>query len=149
MSLTMPRQCLIADSLEIVGDRWSLLVLREALLGVHRFADIAANTGAPRDVLTKRLRALEAGGVLERRPYQQRPERFEYHLTESGRELEPILVGLREWGNRHLAGGSPASPRNAHSCGNETLTAVVCAHCGQPLPTLIAGDHAPGRGDRP
>jgi DNA-binding HxlR family transcriptional regulator len=146
MPVTSPRRCTIADTLELVGDRWSLLVLREVLLGVHRFADIAANTGAPRDVLTKRLRSLEAADVLQRRPYQQRPERFEYHPTQAGRELESILVGLREWGNRHLA-GPPVPPRSPHSCEHEVLTAVVCAHCGTLLPTLIAGEHAPGRGD--
>jgi len=162
MPLTLPRPCPIADTLVLVGDRWSLLVLREALLGVHRFADIAANTGMPRDVLTRRLRALEESGVLERRRYEQRPERFEYHLTEAGRELEPILIGLREWGLRHLAGPTASPPRSelrsepgsepgselrsAHACQHGGPAVVTCADCGEPLPTLIAGDHAPGRG---
>lgn len=154
MPLTLPRPCPIADTLVLVGDRWSLLVLREALLGVHRFADIAANTGMPRDVLTRRLRALEDSGVLERRRYEQRPERFEYHLTEAGRELETILIGLREWGLRYLPGPTASPPRSAarsaprstHTCRHGGPAVVICADCGEPLPTLIAGDHAPGRG---
>lgn len=132
MPSTVPRRCPITDTLVLVGERWSLLVLREVFLGVHRFAEIAANIGAPRDVLTKRLRSLEAAGVLERRPYQQRPERFEYHLTDAGRDLEPVLVSLREWGIRHLA-DSPSSPEFLHTCGHETLAATVCTHCGGPL----------------
>jgi DNA-binding HxlR family transcriptional regulator len=127
-----PRECPIADTLELVGERWSLLVMRELFLGVHRFADIAANTGAPRDVLTRRLRALEAVGLLERRQYQDRPARFEYHPTESGRDLEPVLIGLREWGNRHLP-EPPPSPRFLHRCGADVETRVVCASCGEPL----------------
>jgi DNA-binding HxlR family transcriptional regulator len=106
---------------------------------VHRFAEIAANIGAPRDVLTKRLRTLETAGVLERRPYQRRPERFEYHLTAAGRDLEPVLVGLREWGIHHLA-DSPSSPGFRHSCGHDALAATVCAHCGEPLSVRVAVD---------
>ena len=144
MPFTTPRRCPITDTLELVGERWSLLILREAFLGVHRFAEIAANIGAPRDVLTKRLRSLEAAGVLERRAYQQRPERFEYHLTAAGRDLEPVLIGLREWGRRHLA-DPPPSPTMPHECGHDVPTAVVCADCGAALPALIAVTRPAGR----
>jgi len=139
MASTTPRRCPITDALELVGERWSLLILREVFLGAHRFAQIAANIGAPRDVLTRRLRSLEAAGVLERRPYQQRPERFEYHLTASGRDLEPVLIGLREWGRRHLP-DPPPSPEMAHECGHDVPTAVVCADCGDALPALVAAN---------
>ena len=74
----------MATALEVIGEKWSLLVVRELALGVHRFDRIARNTGAPRDILTARLRRLEAAGVLEKRRYQERPERFEYHLTAAG-----------------------------------------------------------------
>jgi DNA-binding HxlR family transcriptional regulator len=90
------RPCAIAASLEVVGDRWSLLVVREVALGNHRFTEIARGTGAPRDRLTARLRDLVDAGVLERRPYQG--TRCEYHLTPSGRELVPILERLYAWG---------------------------------------------------
>lgn len=144
MPFTPPRRCPITDTLELVGERWSLLILRETFLGVHRFAEIAANIGAPRDVLTKRLRSLEAAGVLERRPYQRRPERFEYHPTAAGRDLEPVLIGLREWGRRHLT-DPPPSPTMPHECGHDVPAAVVCADCGEPLPALIAVTRAAGR----
>ena len=84
-----PRACSIARALEVIGDRWSLLVVRELTLGVHRFNDIASHTGAPRDVLTARLRKLEELGVVERRQYSDRPPRHEYLLTASGREALP------------------------------------------------------------
>ncbi|MBY8879663.1 winged helix-turn-helix transcriptional regulator [Actinacidiphila acidipaludis] len=136
MTDVRPRACPIAGSLDVIGERWSLLVLRELFLGVRRYAGILANTGAPRDVLTKRLRSLEAAGVLERRRYQDRPPRFEYHLTPAGRELEPVLVGLREWGLRHLE-DAPAPP-SLHTCGPDSGTRVVCAGCGEPLDGLAA-----------
>ncbi|MFE1930524.1 winged helix-turn-helix transcriptional regulator [Streptomyces sp. NPDC059474] len=132
MTDVQPRACPIAGTLDLVGERWSLLVLREAFLGVRRYADIRANTGAPRDVLTKRLRSLEAAGILERRRYQDRPPRFAYHLTAAGQALEPVLIGLREWGIRHLQ-DPPPTPRFLHTCGADVETRVVCAACGEPL----------------
>lgn len=92
------RPCPIAASLEVVGDRWALLAVREVSLGNHRFTDIAEGTGAPRDRLTARLKALVGAGVLERRPYSQAPPRFEYHLTEAGQALLPVLGQLLRWG---------------------------------------------------
>ena len=106
------RPCAIAASLEVVGDRWSLLVVREVALGNHRFTEIARGTGAPRDRLTARLRDLVDAGVLERRPYQG--TRCEYHLTASGRELVPILERLYAWGRRHaVAPDDPDRHRRA------------------------------------
>jgi DNA-binding HxlR family transcriptional regulator len=98
-----PRPCKIADALTIVGDRWSLLVIREIAYGVHRFNDIRANTGAPREMLTARLRKLEADGVIARRRYSERPPRDEYVLTDAGAALAPVLRSLREWGERWTA----------------------------------------------
>lgn len=125
------RQCSVARTLDVVGEKWALLAVREMLLGSHRFGEIARRTGAPRDVLTARLRGLEQHGLVERRRYSERPERFEYHLTELGRSLEPVVLVLRQWGDDHLAGpdGPPLSV--AHSCGERFDAAVVCAHCGR------------------
>ena len=95
------RPCPIAASLEIVGERWSLLVVRELSLGAHRFNDIVTGTGAPRDRITARLKALVEAGVVERRQYQSRPDRFEYHLTESGLALLPALDTLFAWGKSY------------------------------------------------
>src|SRR6186997_3213930 len=85
------RPCPIAASLELVGERWSLLVIREIRLGNTRFTDIVRGTGAPRDRIAARLKALESAGVVERVEYQQNPSRHEYSLTESGRALGPVL----------------------------------------------------------
>jgi DNA-binding HxlR family transcriptional regulator len=93
--------CSITDALSIVGDRYALLVARELRYGLTRFQDIVASTGAPRDVLTARLRKLEQAGVIERRRYSEHPPRYEYLLTEAGKELQPILLALKEWGDRH------------------------------------------------
>jgi DNA-binding HxlR family transcriptional regulator len=108
------RPCSIAAALEVVGDRWAMLVVREVGLGNHRFTDIARGTGAPRDRLTARLRDLVEAGVLERRAYSDAPPRFGYHLTDSGRELVPILEQLYGWGRRHVvAADDPDRRRRA------------------------------------
>ncbi|WP_343244962.1 helix-turn-helix domain-containing protein [Streptomyces sp. SID14478] len=108
-NLGAPRVCPIADALEIVGERWSLLVLREIGFDVHRFKDIQVNTGAPRETLALRLRKLEEAGVIERRRYSERPPRDEYLLTAAGRDLLPVLGALRAWGEQHAAPTSRSS----------------------------------------
>ncbi len=95
------RPCPIAASLELVGERWALLVVRELWMGNHRFTDIVRGTGAPRDRVAARLRTLEAVGVIERREYQSAPPRSEYVLTEAGRALVPVLKALLAWGNEY------------------------------------------------
>jgi DNA-binding HxlR family transcriptional regulator len=102
------RPCPIAASLELVGERWALLVVRELAMGAHRFGEIVAGTGAPRDRIAARLRALTEAGVVEKRRYQTGPERFEYHLTDSGRDLLPVLDALLGWGRRHAV--DPSDP---------------------------------------
>jgi DNA-binding HxlR family transcriptional regulator len=109
-NLGRPRICSIADALEVVGERWSLLVLREIGFGVHRFKDIQVNTGAPRETLALRLRKLEEAGVIERRRYCDHPPRDEYLLTDAGRELTPVLGTLRAWGERHVTPARQPQP---------------------------------------
>lgn len=129
------RACSVADALDVVGDRWSLLVLRELGMGVRRFGGIQANTGAPRDILTARLRKLEAAGVIERKAYSERPPRSEYALADSGRALAPVLMALQEWGDTFLNAGR--EPRLLqHDCGERFHAAVACAACG----ALVAED---------
>jgi DNA-binding HxlR family transcriptional regulator len=122
----------VADALSIVGDRYSLLIVREIGYGYVRFNDLAGFTGAPRDVLTARLRRLEEVGVLERRQYSEHPPRFEYHLTEAGAELRPIVLALKEWGDSQLnAGAEPVVFE--HTCGAEFHPLTVCAACMEPV----------------
>jgi DNA-binding HxlR family transcriptional regulator len=95
------RPCPIAAALELVGERWALLVIREIALGATRFGDIVAGTGAPRDRIAARLKALERAGVVARRQYSGGPVRYEYRLTEAGEALMPVLDALLEWGRHH------------------------------------------------
>jgi DNA-binding HxlR family transcriptional regulator len=134
-----PRNCAAARALEIVGDRWTLLVVREALLGDHRFDEMQRRTGAPRDILAARLKKLVAAGVLERRPYQEHPPRYEYHLTESGRDLHAVVTALRQWGDRHAPDdGRPRPAPFAHVCGATDPARLVCPDCGE---DVVAGSY--------
>lgn len=136
--LPEPRRCSIADALEAVGERWSLLAVREISWGVRRFSDIAANTGAPRDILTTRLRSLEAIGVIERRRYSERPARYEYRLTEAGWALMPVLHALRQWGDDWLNDRPPVVFE--HSCGADFHPRTHCRACGE---AVTAGSLTP------
>jgi len=103
------RPCPIAAAMEVVGERWALLVVREIALGATRFSDIVRGTGAPRDRIAARLKTLTAAGVITRVPYQSAPQRDEYQLTDSGRALIPVLDALLEWGKDHAV--APDDPR--------------------------------------
>lgn len=125
------RPCSIASALEILGERWTLLAVREMSSGVHRFARIAAYTGASRDMLADRLRKLENTGIVERRLYSEHPPRYEYHLTQAGLELFPVMTALREWGDK-WAVETPAT-RVLHDCGHPLAVERTCQHCGEPV----------------
>jgi DNA-binding HxlR family transcriptional regulator len=126
--------CSIARSLEIVGERWTLLVLRDAFLGVRRFEDFQRSLGIARNVLTERLGRLVDEGVLERRRYQERPERFEYRLTAKGVELWPVMVHLLQWGDRHYAeDAGPPMVLTHRDCGGAVGERLDCAKCGAAL----------------
>ena len=134
MDSVAPRVCSAARALEVVGDRWSLLVMREVFLGTHRFDAMRANTGAPRDILSARLKKLVAHGVLEKRPYQERPVRFEYHATAAGEELAPVVTALRQWGDRHLRSDEGPQPaRFRHVCGSDRPARFACPDCGEDI----------------
>ncbi|MFI6849861.1 helix-turn-helix transcriptional regulator [Kitasatospora sp. NBC_00085] len=127
------RPCSIAATLNVVGEKWALLAVRELFYGNHRFDRIARNTGAPRDRLTARLRALEEAGVVERRAYSERPPRYEYHLTEAGRDLAPLTQALLGWGDRWLLPEPPVSFGHTPQ-GHEPHPydpAWVCRTCGE------------------
>jgi DNA-binding HxlR family transcriptional regulator len=101
------QNCSIARALEVVGERWTLLIVRDVFLGLRRFDEIQANLGIARNVLTDRLNRLVSEGILERALYSERPERFEYRLTEKGRELNIALTALRQWGDKYVSEQPP------------------------------------------
>jgi DNA-binding HxlR family transcriptional regulator len=103
--------CSIARALEVVGDRWTLLIIRDVILGRTRFDELADSLGVASNVLSDRLNRLVAEGVLERVAYRERPERFEYRLTTKGRELGLVLIALMQWGDRHLSDRPPRIAR--------------------------------------
>jgi DNA-binding HxlR family transcriptional regulator len=128
-----PRECSVARTLEVVGEKWALLAVREVFLGNARFDEMVRRTGAPRDTMAARLRALVGSGILERRQYSEHPARFEYQLTQAGRDLYPVILTLMQWGDRYLAG--PAGPplEVEHRCGHRLSTQLVCEACGDPV----------------
>ena len=122
-------RCSVAGTLAVVGEKWSLLVLREAFLGVRRFADFQRILGAPRAVLTDRLATLVEHGILARVPYQADGERqrHEYRLTQKGLDLYPTLVALMQWGDRYLAEDTRVPVELHHrDCGEPVRLALVC-----------------------
>ncbi|MFA4928973.1 MAG: helix-turn-helix domain-containing protein [Patulibacter sp.] len=133
MGETSVRECSVARTLEIVGEKWTLLVVRELLLGNLRFDGIVARTGGSRDILAARLRKLEQHDLIERVAYQERPVRYEYRLTARGASLQPVVTILREWGDAHLAGSDGPPVVFRHSCGARLHAVVVCEACGEPV----------------
>lgn len=125
--------CSIARTLDIIGEPWSPMILRDVWAGVSRFDQIQADLGLSRKVLAERLNHLVERGVLERRPYDARP-RFEYHLTEKGVELVDMLMVMARWGDRWLAGeaGPPVLYRH-RACGQIAAVELRCDHCGEPV----------------
>jgi len=125
-----PRVCSIARALELVGEKWALLAVREVFLGNRRFEAMIRRTGAPRDTLTARLRTLVDARILERHPYSDHPQRFEYHLTSAGRDLYPVILTLLRWGDEHLAGPEGPPLVLEHTCGHRLVPEVTCQACG-------------------
>ena len=127
------QNCSVARTLELVGERWTLLIIRDAFLGLRRFDDFQRNLGIARNVLTDRLGRLVEAGIMERRLYQERPERYEYTLTDKGRELRVALAALRQWGDRYLAPAGPPRLVEHSGCGGEAVATLVCSKCGKTL----------------
>ncbi len=148
------QNCSIAGTLELIGERWTLLILRDAFLGRRRFDDFQRNLGIARNVLQARLERLVEAGILRRVPYQERPVRYEYRLTRKGVDLWPILVALMQWGDRHLFEGAPPVVLVHRDCGGPVDGRRRCERCGADLeawdveprlgPGADAAQHAPG-----
>lgn len=134
----------MAATLEVVGDPWTLLILRDAFLGVRRFEQWQERLGVARNVLAARLKSLVAHGVLERRCYCERPPRHEYVLTPKGRDLHGVLLTLAAWGDRHVYGAPGGPVRYIHkACGEPFAPGLVCQACGQ---AAGPGDLIPAEG---
>lgn len=133
--------CSIARTLEVIGDRWTMLILRDAFRGVRRFDDIQRDLGIARNILTDRLQKLVDRGVLTRTPYQDRPVRYEYRLTPKGRDLSPALVALMRWGDKWLAeDGRPPLVLTHKTCGEPVDQSFICWTCDETVtPAGIRG----------
>mgnify|MGYP001242774773 CR=1 FL=1 len=127
--------CPVARALSVVGDRWTLLILRECFFRVRRFEDFQTRLGITRPVLSERLHRLIEDGVLMKRLYQERPLRHEYVLTEKGKALSPVLTALLVWGNEHMrAPGEPVYMQLRHQpCGHVVTPITICPDCGEVL----------------
>src|ERR1700712_2303397 len=126
--------CSIANSLEVIGERWSLLIVRDVLNGNRRFGEIQRSLGVARHVLSSRLQGLVEEEILERRAYQESPPRHEYFLTEKGLDLWPALIALMHWGDRYSAGPEGPPRLIVHKeCGGEICERGICESCGEVL----------------
>jgi DNA-binding HxlR family transcriptional regulator len=142
--------CSVARSLELIGERWTILIVRDAFLGVRRFDDFQRSLGVARNVLQTRLERLVESGILERVRYQERPERFEYRLTEMGIDLWPVVVSLLAWGDRHLAPDGPPVVIEHRGCGGRMNDRRICEKCGALLEARDArARRGPAARDKP
>jgi DNA-binding HxlR family transcriptional regulator len=139
--------CSMARALDVVGDPWTPLVLRDLYLGLTRFEELAVDLGISRNLLTQRLEHLVAADVVERSRYQDHPPRYEYRLTEAGRELVPVLMALTAWGDRWVAPAHGPPIRFRHRCGEIVSPVVACPACREPI-TLDDVTALPGPGGR-
>jgi DNA-binding HxlR family transcriptional regulator len=138
--------CSLAKSLEVIGERWSLLIVRDVMNGNRRFSGIQASLGVARNVLSARLQRLVDEDILERRAYQESPPRHEYFLTEKGLDLWPALMALMHWGDRHTPGPEGPPMTVVHEeCGGEVSDRGICESCGQVL-TARDAKAVPGPG---
>lgn len=128
------QRCSMARALAVVGDRWTLMILRDCFLGVRRFDAFQERLGVSRTIVSDRLETLVREGVLTRAPYQVRPPRHEYRLTAKGMELHPVVLALVHWGDRYYAGdeGPPLVHRHK-ACGHDFHPVQTCSECGEPL----------------
>jgi len=126
-------RCSVAQCLDVVGEWWSLLIVRDAFLGVTRFDDFQARLGISRNILTQRLNHLVDGGVLKRVAYSDHPPRSEYRLTRKGRDLWHVITAMRQWGDQWAAPAGPPVETRHTGCGHVITAVPVCSHCAEPL----------------
>jgi len=128
------QDCSIARTLAVIGDRWTLMILRDCFLGIRRFEDFERRLGISRSIIAERLKTLVDEGVLRREPYQDRPVRHEYRLTEKGLGLHPVMMALVRWGDVHYAGrDGPPMIHHHKACGCDFHPVQTCSECGAPV----------------
>ena len=135
------QNCSAARTLELVGERWTLLIIRDALLGVTRFDGFLSRLGIARNVLADRLNGLVDNGILDRAAYQERPVRHEYRLTDKGRELLPVIVTLTEWGDRYLSPEPPREFEHVACGGGHVVARLACEVCDRPVTVDEVSSH--------
>lgn len=140
------QNCSIARTLSIVGERWTLLVLTELFLGRRRFDEIQAERPIASNILSQRLATLVEEGIAERHRYSEHPERFEYRLTDKGRELLPVQLALLRWGDRYMADAPGPPVESVHTeCGHTFEMVPTCSHCGEEIkPKAVRAELGPG-----
>jgi DNA-binding HxlR family transcriptional regulator len=154
-SAYVDENCSIARTLELVGERWTLLIIRQALLGTRRFDEFQSELGIARNVLSARLERLVEAGILRRSLYEERPKRYEYRLTKKGTDLWPVLMAMLQWGDRYEAPDGPPVVIEHRDCGGELDDRRRCRLCGQELEAwqvvrrpgpgaLVSGGAGPG-----
>ena len=143
------QECPVARGLSVVGDRWTMLILRDCFLGFRRFEQIQERLGITRHVLADRLRKLETAGVLRREPYQNRPLRHEYRLTDRGKAFYPTLVSLIEWANAHVpTDQDPSVTLTSRDTGEPIAPVLVDAKTGQAITHRTVQAVMKGQGPR-
>lgn len=126
--------CSVARSVAVIGDRWTLMILRDCFLGVRRFEAFQARLGISRTIIAERLKHLTQEGVLRRVAYQDSPTRYEYRLTDKGLELHPVVMAIVHWGDRHYAGAAGPPLLHRHkTCGCDFHPVQTCSECGEPV----------------
>ena len=125
--------CSVAQCLEVVGEWWSLLIVRDVFLGVTRFDQFQERLGISRNILQQRLNRLVEAEVLQRVPYSEHPPRYDYRLTGKGRDLWPVLTAMRQWGDRYAAPDGPPIQVVHKACGKVSHAVMTCSGCGERL----------------
>jgi DNA-binding HxlR family transcriptional regulator len=125
--------CSVAQCLEVIGEWWSMLIVRDVFMGVTRFDDFQRRLGIARNILQARLNHLVDAGVLVPVPYSEHPPRYDYRLTDKGRELWPVLTAMRQWGDRYAAPDGPPIHLTHKACGHVSEAIMVCSACAEPL----------------
>ncbi len=141
--------CSVAQCLEVVGEWWTLLIVRDAFLGVTRFDEFQERLGISRNVLGQRLARLTQAGVLTKVPYSQHPPRFDYRLTELGRDLWPVIDAMRQWGDKHAAPDGPPLELIHERCSHVSDARMICSSCGEGIgPGDVRAMPGPGAVER-